>query len=73
MSELESKILKSFTKKLGKEVEGLDLIVFIDEDYWPDPDNIYNYCCEVMESKDNGKVWTCVCTKSGNIKEYYEL
>ena len=53
--------------------EGLDLIVFIDEDYWPDPDNIYNYCCEVMESKDNGKVWTCVCTKSGNIKEYYEF
>ena len=73
MKELEEKILKSFIKYEGNEVKDLDLIVFIDEDYWPDPDNIYNYCCEVMERKDNGRVWTCVCTKSGKIKETYEL
>lgn len=69
---MEEKILKSFTKKMGKEVEGLDLMVVISPDCWPeDLDNIYT--CEVMEKQDNGRVWTCECTKNGNIKEIYEI
>lgn len=71
MSELESKILRSFTKKLGKEVEGLDLIVCVEPDTWPDDDG--QYSAVVEEKKDNGKVWDCYCTKNGNIKEYFEL
>ena len=73
MEELENTILKSFKKYMGKEVNDLDLIVYIEEDYWPDPDSIYNYCCEVMESKDNGRVWTCTCTKNGRVKDACEL
>lgn len=68
---LEEKILKSFKKYMGKEVEGLDLIVALTEDCWPDFEGTYS--CEVMEKQDNGKVWTCECTKSGNVKETYSL
>lgn len=72
MKELENRILKSFKKYMGKEVEDLDLIVCISPDCWPeDIDNIYT--CEVMERKDNGKVWTCECTKNGKVKETIQL
>lgn len=70
MEELEQKILKSFIKYEGKEVEGLDLVVFISPDYWGEDGE---YLCDVLESKENGRVWTCECTRSGKIKETYEL
>lgn len=71
MNNLEEKILKSFRKFEGKEVENLDLIVSLISDCWPDFEN--NYTCEVMEKQENGKVWTCECTKNGNIKDTYML
>lgn len=71
MKELEQKILKLFIKYMEKEVEGLDLFVALTEDCWPDFEGTYS--CEVMERQDNGKVWTCECTKSGKIKEVIEL
>lgn len=72
MENLEEKILKSFIKYMGKEVEGLELEVALSPDCWPeDYDNLYT--CEVMEKQDNGKVWTCECTKSGKVKDAYEV
>ena len=71
MKELEEKILKNFIKYEGKEVEGLDLIVCINEDAWPDDEGYY--FAEVMENENNGMVWECTCTKSGKIKETYKL
>jgi len=71
MKELEERILKNFTKKMKKEVEGLELYVAFSEDCWPDYEG--NYLVEVMEKQDNGRVWTCECTRSGNIKYCYEL
>lgn len=68
---LEEKILKSFIKYEGKEVKGLNLMVAWTPDCWPDEEGTYS--CEVMETQDNGRVWTCECTKSGNVKETYEL
>ena len=68
---LEEKILKSFIKYEGKEVEGLDLIVCWTPDCWPDFENTYS--CEVMESQENGKVWEVECTKSGKVKNTYLL
>jgi hypothetical protein len=68
---LEEKILKSFKKYMGKEVEGLDLIVTLSEDNWPDFEG--TYACEVMERQDNGRVWSCECTRNGNVKDTYEL
>lgn len=71
MKNLEETILKSFIKKLGKEVKNLDLIVAFNDDCWPDDEG--KYLVEVMERQDNGRVWTCECTRSGNIKDWYEL
>ena len=71
MSMLEEKILNSFIKYEGKDVDGLDLFVALTDDNWPDYDGVYS--CEVMEKQDNGKVWYCECTKNGNIKETYML
>lgn len=71
MKKLEETILKSFIKKLGKEVEGLDLMVAFNYDCWPDDEGYY--LVEVMERQDNGRVWTCECTRSGIIKDWYEL
>jgi len=68
---LEEKILKSFIKYEGKEVKGLDLIVSLIPDCWPDYEGTYS--CEVMEKQDNGRVWTCECTRSGNVKDTYLL
>ena len=68
---LEDKILEAFKKKMKKEVEGLELMVALTEDCWPDFDGAY--LCEVMETKDNGRVWTLECTKKGNIKDIDEL
>lgn len=65
---LEEKILLSFKKKLGKKVEELDLIVAIDPENWEE-----EHTCEVMEKQDNGKVWAVDCTKTGKVKEVYEL
>ncbi len=60
---MEEKILKSFIKHKGKEVENLDLMVAL-------PDN-FEDCptCQVMEKEMNGKVWDVICTKSGRVKE----
>lgn len=71
MKELEEKVLKSFIKCEGKEVESLDLIVCIADDEFPDDEGIYQ--AQVMERQDNGRVWNCICTRTGNVKETYEL
>ena len=68
---LEEKIFKSFVKYMGKDVEKLDLLVAVTEDCWPDFEGTYS--CEVMEKQDNGKVWTCTCTRNGRVKETYLL
>ena len=60
---MEEKILKSFKKYEGKSVKDLDLIVSIPDDF------DYGHECQVMEKKDNGKVWHVTCTKSGNVKD----
>lgn len=66
--ELEQKILNSFIKYMGKEVEGLDLFVALDPENWGE-----EHTCEVMEKQDNGKVWTCTCTRNGNVKDTIEI
>jgi hypothetical protein len=71
MEKLENTILQSFIKKMGKEVDGLDLIVAFSEDTWPDDDNIYQSI--VMERQDNGKVWNVECTRNGRVKDIIEL
>ena len=71
MKELEEKILKSFIKKEGKEVEELDLVVATCEDEWPDYEGVYH--AQVMERQDNGRVWECTCSRNGNVKETYEI
>lgn len=71
MKELEEKILKSFIKYEGKEVAELELFVVISEDEFPDEEGIYH--AQVMERQDNGRVWECTCTRTGNVKETYEL
>ena len=68
---LEEKILANFIKYMGKDVQGLDLFVALIDDCWPDYQGTYS--CEVMESKDNGRVWELTCTKSGRIKDCIEL
>ena len=65
---MEEKILKSFIKYMGKEVEGLDLIVSIDPESWEEEHN-----CVVMEKQDNGKVWDVSCTRNGNVKDAYQV
>lgn len=69
MENLEEKIFKQFIKKMGKEVEGLDLFPALEEDSWDEGEN----CCLIMEKEDNGKVWECYCTKNGNIKDIIEI
>ena len=72
MTQLEKTILDSFKKYMGKEIEGLDLMVAFSEDLWPDEmDGVYRV--DVMETKDNGKVWTCECTKNGKVKDTYQI
>lgn len=71
MNDLEKKILNSFKKNMGKEVESLDLFVAFNDDTWPDDEGYY--LVEVMERQDNGKVWTCQCTKNGIVKDVYEV
>lgn len=66
---MEQKILESFNKKMGKEVQGLELLVALNTDEY---DN-WDKTCEVMETKDNGKVWFVECTKTGNVKSIYQL
>lgn len=68
---LEEKILKSFIKYMKKEVDNLKLIVCISPDCWPDDYNAYT--CEIMEEQDNGRAWSCECTKNGNVKDVIEL
>lgn len=69
MNKLEQKIFEQFKKMMKDEIEGLDLFPAIEEDSWDDGEN----ACLVMESKDNGKVWECYCTKSGKIKDIIEI
>lgn len=68
---IEEKVLENFKRKMKEKVKDLDLIAVFNEDAWPDEDG--NYFIEVLERKDNGRVWTLECTRSGNIKEVYEL
>ena len=65
---METKILKSFINKMNEEANELELIVSIDPETWEE-----EHICEVLETKDNGKVWELKCTRSGNVKEIYEL
>lgn len=68
-TELEKRILESFEKKTKGEFKDLDLIVSLpDEEGWQE-----EHYCAVMETKDNGRVWDCECTKTGNIKSIWEL
>lgn len=71
MKELEAKILKTFKSYEGEAVKGLNLLVATCEDEWPDDEGIYH--AQVMEPQDNGRVWECVCTRNGKVKETYEL
>lgn len=67
--QLENKILKSFIKYEGKEVEGLDLIVCMpDLETWEE-----EHECVVEETRANGKVWNVTCTRNGNVKDTYML
>lgn len=66
---MEERILKNF-KKL-EQPKNQNLIVLFNPDTWPDEDGLY--IIEIAEREDNGKVWSCVCTKQGKIKEYYEI
>ena len=60
---IEEKIKEQFIKKIGIN----DIIVSI-------PDDIEeSLSCEVMEKKDNGKVWEVELTKNYNIKSIYDL
>ena len=70
MNNIEQTILNSFIKYMGEEVKGLDLMVAFSEDTWPD-DISQEYVSLVMETKDNGKVWEVVCTRSGKVKDAY--
>lgn len=64
---MEEKILKSFRKYMGKEVENINLLVSI-------PDTFeYEYQCEVLEKEDNGRVWLVQCTRNGNVKDVCEI
>lgn len=63
MTELETRILKSFQKFEG--VDASNYMVCLGDD-WGD-DNIYE--CTVEEKQDNGKVYLVSCTKSGRVKE----
>lgn len=71
MDNLERNILDSFKKQMGEEVKDLELMVAFNEDTWPDEDHIYQ--AEVMETKNNGRVWGCECTRNGRVKDTYEI
>lgn len=68
---IEETILKSFKRKMGRDVENLDLIVCISPDCFPDDYN--EYSCEVMESRDNGMVWVVYTDQFGNVSETFEI
>ena len=63
---MEEKILNSFKKKL-KDVKNLDLIVSLPDTF----EELHE--CEILENLENGRVWNIICTKNGNVKDYYEL
>jgi hypothetical protein len=65
---MEKKILESFKKKLGKEVEGLDLSISLDPDLWNEAHEV-----DIYEKRSNGKVWTCFCTRTGRIESILEV
>lgn len=64
---LEEKILKSFKTK-RKEFNSLDLIIALDLDLWEE-----ERYCEIMEEKENGKVWEVKTTKTGNVIDFFEI
>ncbi len=63
---MEEKILSSFKQK-EKELKDLELIISMSDDFEE------THECEILEKKENGRVWNIVCTKSGNVKDYYEM
>ena len=64
---MEEKILKSFKRYEGKSVEGLELIVSIPDDYAEE------HTCEIMEKKDNGRVWSVTCNRNHTVIDVFEL
>lgn len=66
---MEEKLLEGFKKKLGKEVEGLDLFVSMNFD----ENGKWTKDAEILEDIINGRAWFIVCTRTGNIKEIFEL
>lgn len=66
--EFEKRILSSFKKKMKKEVDGLELFVSYDPDLWSEAHEV-----DIIENKDNGKVWTCFCSKNGRIESILEV
>ncbi len=67
MLSLEEKILKSFKEKMGDEVQNLDLIVSLNYS-----DGNCNDC-EIIEKKDNGKVWFVEYDETGEIEDTLEI
>lgn len=69
MKKLEEKILRSFRKHMNKEIEGLNLIVCLNE---PWGENL-EYDCEIIEEQEDGRTWYVQCTKLGNVVSIIEL
>ena len=61
-------IMGQFKKKMKMEDRD-DLTLEIDFESWDYED----YTCEVIERKDNGKVWTIECYSTGRIRNILEL
>lgn len=68
MKDLEKKILEQFKKKMKMEGSN-DLIISLDCD---DFGNFENEC-EIIESKDNGRVWQVTTYSTGRIRQIYEM
>ena len=65
---MEEKILEQFKKKMKMEDRN-DLAFSVDFENWDYGD----YTCEVLERKDNGKVWTIECYSTGRIRKILEV
>lgn len=62
-------ILDAFKSKMGKEISKLDLIITLDFDDWGN----YMNECEIFENTTNGRTWNVITTKSGKIKNIFEV
>ena len=65
---MEQKILEEFKKKM-KMQDRDDLRIHLDTDDWGN----YEGECEIYEAADFGKVWNVITTKTGRIKDIWEL